>query len=299
MWKSKLCLGVSESFGIPIVEQIKLFHEVGFDGFFTGWDWGKDIKEWKYHADKYGMIYQSIHAPFTNAAKMWEKGAEADKAVDKYKACLYSCAENGVPIMVVHAFIGFESHNPNPYGVENFGKVVAEAEKLGVKIAFENTEGEEYLAELMRHLGSSKAVGFCWDTGHELCYNRSVDMFSLYGKKLICTHLNDNLGIKSNEGRITWLDDLHLLPFDGIADWDNIASRLDREGYAGELTFELSILSKPGRHENDVYRKLSIVEYFAEAYKRACRVAALRNFNISKESKSPSKVNKSKGIYLR
>ena len=48
-------------------------------------------------------------------------------------------------------------------------------------------------------------------------------MLALYGEKLICTHLNDNLGIKDFEGKTTWHDDLHLLPFDGIADWNKIA----------------------------------------------------------------------------
>ena len=119
-----------------------------------------------------------------------------------------------------------------------------------------------------------KNVGFCWDSGHEMCYNHSKDMLALYGDRLLGTHLNDNLGIRDFGGKITYIDDLHLLPFDGIADWDDIARRLDRCGFDGPLTFELSVMSKPGRRENDVYRKLSPEEYIAEVYKRACRVAA-------------------------
>lgn len=277
MWKTKLCLGVSDGFVLPVEEQIKLFRDVGFDGFFTGWHNGADVRGWRLLADSLGMIYQSIHAPFVNSAKMWESGIEADRAVDELKACLNCCAENGVPVMVAHAFIGFDSHSPNSNGLNSFGKVVSEAERLGVKLALENTEGEEYLAELMKHFGNSDAVGFCWDTGHELCYNQGRDLLKSYGGRLICTHLNDNLGIKSFDGRITYLDDLHLLPFDGIADWQGIAARLNRESYSGELTFELTTKSKPGRHENDVYEKMDITDYITEAYKRACRVAALKN----------------------
>ena len=39
------------------------------------------------------------------------------------------------------------------------------------------------------------------------------------------------------------------------------------------LNFELNISSKPGRHENDVYADMTLEVYFAEAYKRACRIA--------------------------
>ena len=128
----------------------------------------------------------------------------------------------------------------------------------------------------MEYFKDNKNVGFCWDSGHEMCYNRSQDLLALYGDRLIATHLNDNLGIKDFGGRIFWHDDLHLLPFDGIADWDNIAERLDRCGFDGIMTFELNLNSKPDRHENDEYRRMPIEEYVAEAYKRACRVAAKR-----------------------
>ena len=274
MWKNKLCLGTNNQFDLSVIEQIKLFHKIGFDGFFTDYISRSNIKAQKKVADEIGMIYQSVHAPFGKMKEIWETGEEA---VAELIDCLRACAENGISIMVAHTFIGFLDHSPNERGLENFSKVVAEAEKLGVKIAFENTEGEEYLAAVMKNFGSSPAVGFCWDTGHEMCYNRSKDMLSLYGNNLIATHLNDNLGIRSYGGEITWIDDLHLLPFDGIADWDNIVARLDKHNYDGILTFELNRLSKPERHENDFYKEMPIEQYLSLAYMRACRVASLRN----------------------
>jgi hypothetical protein len=42
------------------------------------------------------------------------------------------------------------------------------------------------------------------------------------------------------------------------------------------MTFELNLNSKPDRHENDIYRRMTIEEYVAESYKRACRLAAKR-----------------------
>ena len=179
----------------------------------------------------------------------------------------------------MHAFTGFDacSYNPNEKGLENFGKVICEAEKLSVKVAFENTESEEYLVAVMKRFKGSPAVGFCWDTGHEMCYSYSKNLLSIYGDKLIATHINDNPGIRDFDGNITWIDDLHLLPFDGIADWRSIADRLDKCDYNGILTFELNRCSRPGRHENDFYNEMSVEKYLTLAFSRACRVAALRN----------------------
>ena len=69
---------------------------------------------------------------------------------------------------------------------------------------------------------------------------------------------------------------MHLLPFDGIANWQNIADRLDRHGFDDIMMFELNIKSKPARHENDSYAAMDFEIYLAEAFKRACRVASLR-----------------------
>jgi sugar phosphate isomerase/epimerase len=274
MWNARLVLGTGGQFGACVEEQIRLFKKTGFDGFFTGWSGDARVREWKALADELGMVYQSIHAPFSNAAKMWE--ADADEAMDELLRCLSDCAENAVPIMVVHPFIGFESHTPTREGIRNFGKLADAAEAKNVRLAFENVEGEEYLAALMEAFRDRECVGFCWDTGHEMCYNRFADQLRLYGDRLFCTHLNDNLGVRDFNGKITWLDDLHLLPFDGVADWSGIAARLNRCRYAGALTFELNKKSKPGRTENGVYDKMPLDEYLTEAYKRACRVAALK-----------------------
>lgn len=274
MYKKRLCLGVG-NFGVSTEEQIVLFKKAGFDGFFVEWQRGMDVSKLRKLADKEGMYFQSIHAPYTKTKYMWEDSIEADECLQELLECVKACAINNVPIMVLHAFIGFEDHSPNSIGLLNFEKVVNEAENSGVKIAFENTEGEEYLDALMEHFKDRKSVGFCWDTGHELCYNRGRDMMKSYGDRLICTHLNDNLGIKDANGKITWTDDLHLLPFDGVTCWESVTQRLKKYEYKGELTLELCMNSKPDRHENDKYGRMGLEEYLAEVYIRACRIATM------------------------
>lgn len=276
MWKTKLCLGVNGRFPISTEEQIKMFHKAGFEGFFTGPDTAENLAKYRKLADELGMIWQSIHAPFGTVDKMWEEGSEAEETLETLKACVRSCRDNNVPIMVCHVIIGFDKHTPTEIGLRNFEKLVKEAEECGVKIALENTEGLEYLDALMEHFKGNDTVGFCWDTGHELCYNYSEDMMARYGDRLIATHLNDNLGISDYNGVIVPTDDLHLLPFDGVADWDDIARRLNKYNYDDILTFELTTISKKDRYENDIYKEMPIQIYIAEVYKRACRVATLK-----------------------
>ena len=275
MYKTKLCLGVSGSFGTEVKEQIKLIKDAGFDAFFIEWNKDLDLNDIKAYADELGIDIQSIHAPFDKSAQMWTEDAE--EAVSELLECVEACHKASVPIIVLHAIIGFDKFEPNDIGVENFAKVVRLAKQYGIKAAFENTEGEMYLEKLMNAFKDEENVGFCWDSGHEQCYNKSKDMLALYGDRLISTHLNDNLGISSFDGSIFWTDDLHLLPFDGVIDWQDAAKRLNKCGYNDILTFELSKLSKPNRHENDKYEKMPIEEYIAECYNRACRVAYIKN----------------------
>ena len=275
MHNTKLCLAAHYG-NIDVNEQIKLYSDAGFYGFFT--EYNDKLSQYRNTAEKCGMYYQSVHAPYVRMCYLWRDCADTEDTRNELLRCIDDSADAGVPIVVVHAYIGIGAKKidvPNVHGISNFSYAVERAVKRGVKIAFENTEGEEFLEMLMTHFKDVPNVGFCWDTGHEMCYNHSEDMMALYGTRLIATHLNDNLGIRDYNGEITFHDDLHLLPFDGIADWNNIASRLKKYGYSGELTFELNLGSKPGRHENDKYRRLPFEEYISEAYARACRVAAL------------------------
>ena len=275
MFKTRLCLALSDGFRMSFEDQIRAFKKIGFDGFFACWSPDCDIAALRRVADEEGMIFQSIHAPFTRMHHLWRPSEETETAIAELIACIQDCAVNRVPLAVLHAYIGFDDEQPTEVGLENYARVVREAEKLGVKIAFENTEGEAFLAALMERFKDSPAVGFCWDTGHQMCYNHSTDMMALYGKRLLGTHINDNLGCRDYNGKIFWHDDLHLLPFDGIADWNDVARKIKESDFDGPLTFELGVGSKPDRHENDPYGRMETIDYLTQAYIRACRVAAL------------------------
>lgn len=278
MYKQKLCLGILEGFDMTYAEQVRLMNKVGFEAFFID-DCNRHspVEELVGLSKELGMEIPSYHAPFNKSDDLWNPDEIGEIGKRELLGCVELCARFEIPVMVTHAFIGYDDDFVSvEAGIERYGEVARRASELGVRLALENTEGDEYLAILFDALRSEKSIGFCWDTGHELCYNYGKDMAALYGDKLICTHLNDNLGIRDFGGKRTWHDDLHLLPFDGITDWDSVAKRLAKAKYSAPLSFELSIRSKPERHENDAYAAMSPEAYFTAAYNRACRVAALK-----------------------
>ena len=263
----ELVLSLGMGFPEDNFRQMEIAKSVGWDGIFTDWFYGVDVCAYAEKAKKEGLIYQSIHAPFGNVDKIWESESEGDKWVQEQIDCLRAAKEAGVDLVVAHAIIGMERCTPTELGIKRYARIFDEAVKLGVNVALENTEGEIYVEALMKALGDCERVRFCIDTGHEMCYNYSKDIIGKYADKLICTHLNDNMGITGES--ITWLDDSHLMPFDGVGDWDGIAKRLKKAGYANHLTFELTRRNKPERNTHDRYAHLDCEGYMALALEKA------------------------------
>ena len=265
----KLCLGTGMGFDIPIEEQIRLIKKAGFDGFFTDAESLEKLTQYAAIAKEENMLYQSVHAPFGKMYIMWEgTEEEAEKVLKELEGCVDACAEIGVDLLICHVIIGMERCTPNEIGAERFRLLGEYAKEKGIRIAFENTEGEEYLAAVMEKCRDLDNVGFCFDSGHEMCYNFGRDMLSLYGDRLFATHLNDNLGMKDKNIK-TWHDDLHLLPMDGVVDWEHVAIRLRKATCPQCLTFELVSTNKPERNAHDKYKDMTFSEYVTEAYERA------------------------------
>ncbi|MCQ2435439.1 MAG: sugar phosphate isomerase/epimerase [Clostridia bacterium] len=275
MWKQKLGISLGNHYDIPTVEVVDIVHSVGFDAVSPEWEDCDDLAALAEYARSLGMAVQSVHAPYGGAAKMWsEDPAVYTPVLDELTRVLDDCHAIGAPVVVMHAWIGFDNiPAPTQCGIDHYRILVDRARAYGMKIAFENTEGEDHLFALLDAFADCDNVGYCWDSGHEMCYNHSMDLLGMYGSRLIMTHVNDNLGISRFDGRTFWTDDLHLLPYDGVGDWDYNIARLKKSAALEYLNFELLNASKPDRHENDAYAAMTLTEYFTAAYMRACRIA--------------------------
>ena len=54
---------------------MKCIRDAGFDSFFTGSFDEKQTDFFKENAEKLGLLYESVHAPFHGINCMWEDGA--------------------------------------------------------------------------------------------------------------------------------------------------------------------------------------------------------------------------------
>lgn len=263
-------------FGISDTEQLPIIKETGFDAFFTGWSRADRSAPLRLAeaGSKAGLFYETVHAPFGRMNSMWLDGGEGDDWRDMMIECVDDTAAAGVGIMVTHVTVAAVAPPPSEIGRTRFLKLAEHAAKRGVKIALENLEIPEHLAYLFEKLDGLDNIGFCWDTGHNLCYTPETDMMELYGDKLICLHINDNNGIKT-PGVITWHDDSHFMPFDGRVDWQGVANRLDAAGWQGFMTQEMS-RGKDGCEKIEAYSNMTLREYLEKSLGRLQKIGDLR-----------------------
>lgn len=271
-----LGLNVPDKFrGDEVTEQIAHIARAGFDGFFTLFDHAY-VERWANAAARHGITYASIHAPFLEAGKLWREGEEGERLVQELIDCLQDCARFDIPVMVAHAFIDFVDRTPTQIGFDRHARVLQAAERFGVTVAFENLVRAGDLAALMKKFSDVPCCKFCYDSGHEHCFNLGADMLALYGERLCHTHLNDNLGVIDPTLPPVEVpyNDLHLLPGDGTQDYADVMRRIDRTGYEGLLCFEIKLRNVAGRHDHDAYMNLPTEEFYALALERA---KAVRN----------------------
>ena len=269
--KSPYQLGISVlggQGGLSVPEHIKLIKETGWDAFFTSWD-PNHTEEWANAGAQNGLIYTSIHAPFSYEYRIWNGGESGEAETQRMIDCIEDCAKFDIPVMVLHTINGFSEktpEGPTQVGLDSYARIIEAGNRCGVKLAFENTEREEFLAAVMKAFWNEPCLGFCFDSGHECCY-RNSDMLSLYGEKLCHTHLDDNFGVTGDI--ITWYDDSHLPLGDGIVDFGHVMDRIEASGYTGVLTCELTTKNKPQRNTHGKYTAMAVEEFYALALDRA------------------------------
>lgn len=272
---TKFGFSLQTSYSVPMPDVISMLADAGFNALSPVSAEETDLAEIANAAAVRGLELQSLHGMHRGIPNMWcEAASRHGRILDALLKGVEDCAAFGIPTMVVHPWCGFEyDFSADTLFFGAFDALAEHAEKHSVRIAFENLEGPEFLAALLDRYRGLDCVGFCWDSGHELCYAPDTDFLALYGGRLIMTHLNDNFGRTRADRVLQASDDLHLIPRDGAADWEGNIRRLKKAQRQEILNFELKIKSGSGRGEN-LYSAMAYEDYFAKAYDRARRVTA-------------------------
>ena len=264
--EKKLFINFIDYYKDDVDSMLDIIKDVGFDGVNFSWNKGVDYTLLVNKIRGRGLLIDYIHGPYLDINHFWYETSEVkDVFLNTLKECIDFTKSINVDKVVIHPFIGFEEHNPTEIGILYFERLLQYAKEKDILLCFENVEGDEYLSLIFERLFNKyDNARFCLDTGHELCYNRGVDQLAKYGRYLSCTHINDNIGVTGEN--ITWTDDLHYIPYDGILDVDNLIQRLKVCEYKGDLSLELKINKTGSTPIYEKYIGYSKEEYFKKAY---------------------------------
>ena len=247
--------------GLSAEEYVKTIASLGFETSFTGMGSERYHLEMAELFQKYGIEYETVHAPFGGINNMWKVGEDGDAMCRQLTDCVDRCALVGVPTAVVHLSSGIKAPSITDIGRERFAALVAHAKEKGVCIAFENQRKLANIAWAFEAFEDEEHVRFCWDCGHEACFSPGREYMPLFGDKLVCLHLHDNYAVFNG--------DSHLIPFDGKIDFCKVADYINSYGFEGSIMLEVF----KGDHE--IYGDLSVYGYLERARDAAIRLRDL------------------------
>ena len=212
-------------------------------------------------ADEHKITIFDAHAPHSMAESLGCPLPGAfEKSVQTMLDSLRSASEIGVKVLTMHTartrlVNGFAPESGPIDHADLEGAVertlrqleilIPEAEKLGIIIALENlflpSSTASHLVKIMEKARHAN-LGFCYDSGHALIVEKfpgktpemiadwiawgwnndtmefQEDQLDLMLNDVITTHFHDNDG----------KGDLHILPGDGIGNWEKIAERMKK-----------------------------------------------------------------------
>ena len=214
-----------------------------------GDDWETVIDDIMNATASAGVIIDQSHAPFNFYSKR-----SPEFFFELLDRSVVAASRMGISKLVFHA----DEYHPTaeqPFDAkvglqivyDSLAPHVEKAIKGGVKVALENVFEDHYkvgknershfcgdIEELIAIIEkfNDDMVGCCWDFGHgKLCVGNEnhCEVIKRLGSKIMCTHVHDNYYAK----------DLHLPPFMGDANWEELMQTLKEIGYKGDLTFEM------------------------------------------------------------
>ena len=252
--------------GLTDEEYISKIKELGFEATFSScYD---SIEAHVALADllyKYGIDYETVHAPYKNINDIWLEGDAGEEMLSRLTSCVDKCSAAGVPIAVTHLSSGLTPPPITDIGRARFTRLVEHAQKKNVIIAFENQRRFANFSWALETFSPEDSVGFCWDCGHEACATRGKEFMPIFGERIVCTHIHDNSGIFN--------EDMHLIPFDGNINFNRFAEHIRNSGYKGSLMLEV-IANENKAYGYDFYSAMTHDEYLEKA---ACAIKNLRD----------------------
>jgi len=246
---------------------LELAHEIGFQTITTSLTQRDAVAELKEKADRLGVEFPFLHAPFRGINSMWLEGEDYRKVYDGMKEAVDSAAACGVGGVVVHVSSGWKAPMVNDLGISRYDSLVEYAAERGVTVLLENLRMVGNLTCLMDRYENMRNVRYCYDCGHEHCYTKTVCWPDIFTTKIVATHIHDNPGRPFDDKVSDY--DMHWLPFDGTFNYHHMMQKLNQYGYEGPLVLEVY------RTAREDYKSMTAQAFLETCYERICRIAHL------------------------
>jgi sugar phosphate isomerase/epimerase len=207
------------------------------------------LAEW---LDDTRLTLHSLHAPIAAgfAKGQWREGytlAAGDeprrkRAVEEATAALNLATLVPYRVLVLHCGVPMPhaqaADNHVPAMIRSLEELSPVAAGVGVRLAVEVIPNAmstaSSLVDLLESDIDATALGICMDVGHARLMGDVVDAIETCSGHLITTHLHDNRG----------RTDDHLVPGQGVVDWDATLLAFQKVGYDGAWMFELAVAAE-------------------------------------------------------
>ena len=207
------------------------------------------LAEW---LDDTRLMLHSMHAPiaaaYTNGA--WREGyslaatdeARRLRAVEETTAALNLATLVPYQILVLHCGVpaphGQPADNQVASMIRSLEQLSPVAAGVGVRLAVEVIPNAlstaSSLVDLLDSEIEADGLGICMDVGHARLMGDVVEAIETCSGHVITTHLHDNRG----------RTDDHLVPGQGVVDWDATLLAFQKVGYDGAWMFELAVAAE-------------------------------------------------------
>lgn len=240
---------------------IRMLAEAGFDGIdysmfhlteveehpLLSDNWQEEAKSLRMYAESLGIRFVQGHAPFSFRDRSPERWKTHN--FPRLVRAIEIAGVLGIEELVIHPvqFLPYKQNAAilHDYNMEFYRALIPYAKAAGVRICLENMWQRNRLrGNIITHSTCSRAeeaaawvdeladpisIGYCLDLGHcGLVELDAADEIRKLGHRLTALHVHDN----------NFMDDQHILPYQGHADWADILSALREVGYNGPFTFE-------------------------------------------------------------
>ncbi len=221
----------------------------GFEGFMNASDWERTVYSLREAGDAAGIPCKQTHCVSVNADIYRKLDHEQLRIMEK--RCLSASSILGAEWTVIHPFSLTEGDRAESirFFAEYLKPLQELAHRLKVGIAVENMilrsdaphrfcSSAEELMELVDTM-NDPLVGCCWDTGHaNISREDQYASLTMLGHRVKALHIDDNYGTDI---------DLHLLPYEGKINWDDVIKALFEIGYHHDFAFEHALNPTPAQ----------------------------------------------------